>query len=129
MLSRLTMKFLPLVGLALAGVVLATIALRAPPRDYVAPSAEEVEAHRPAPQNLHGDLPANCVVRTIEVKGMCCLGCTGRVYDRLKETPGFVDAAVSLERGVAEIVLPKDSDPNAFVAALRFDKYEPKLAP
>jgi copper chaperone CopZ len=123
------MKILPLVGLGVAGVVLATVALRAPPRDYVAPSAAELEAHRPAPQNLHGDLPADCVVRTIEVKGMCCLGCTGRVYDRLKETPGFVDGAVNFERGVAEIVIQKDSDPTAFVSALRFEKYEPKLEP
>jgi copper chaperone CopZ len=123
------MKILTLAPLALAGVVLAVIALRAPPRDYVPPSEAEVEAHHPAPQRLSSDVPAGCVVRTIDVKGMCCLGCTGRVYDRIKDTPGLVDAAVSFEKGVAQIVIPKDADPGPIVSALRFDKFEPKLEP
>ncbi len=123
------MKLLPLAGLGSAGVVLAIVALRAPPRDYVPPSKAEVEAHRPAPQMLHGDVPPGCVVRTIEVKGMCCLGCTGRVYDHIKGTPGLVDAAINFKTGVAQVVLEKDADPNAIVSALRFDKFDPTLEP
>jgi copper chaperone CopZ len=68
-------------------------------------------------------------VRTIEMKGMCCLGCTGRIYDRIRETPGVVDAAVSFEKGMAQIVIPADADPEPLVAALRFDKFDAKLAP
>lgn len=123
------MKLLTLAPLALAGLVLAVIALRAPPRDYVPPSEAEVEAHRPAPQMLHSEVPPGCVVRTIEVKGMCCLGCTGRVYDRIQGTPGLVDAAVNFQEGVARIVILRDADPGPIVSALRFDKFEPKLEP
>jgi copper chaperone CopZ len=113
----------------LAGAVLAVVALRAPSRDYVPPTEADLEAHRPAPQALQGDVPADCVVRRIEVKGMCCLGCTGRIYDRVKHAPGLVDAAVSYERGAAEIVLRKDADPAPIVEAFRFDKFEPSLEP
>jgi len=115
--------------LVLAGVGLAVVAWRAPARDYVAPTQADVEAHVPAPQSLHGDLPADCVVRRIDVKGMCCLGCTGRIYERIRSAPGIVDAAVSFEKGVAEVVIRKDADPTPVVAALRFDKYEPALEP
>ena len=123
------MKILPLAGLGFVGIVLAIVALRAPARDYVPPSVAEIEAHRPAPQMLHGEVPPGCVVRTIEVKGMCCLGCTGRVYDHIQGTPGLVDAAINFQTGVAQIVIAKDTDPTAIVSALRIDKFEPKLEP
>ena len=128
-LPRERMKSLPLVGLGLAGIALAIVALRAPPRDYVAPTVREVEAHRAAPQTLRGQVPDGCVVRAIQVKGMCCAGCTGRLYERLVGTAGTVDAAVNLETGVAQIVIPKDADPAPWVAALRFDDFEPQLVP
>ncbi len=60
---------------------------------------------------------------------MCCTGCTGKLYERLKEKPGFVAAAVNFEAGLAQVVIPKDADPEAFVAALRFEKYDAKLRP
>ena len=113
----------------LAGAALAVVALRAPTRDYVAPTEADVAAHQPAPQSLHGEVPADCVVRRIDVKGMCCLGCTGRLYDRIRNEPGIVEAAVSFEQGVAEVVIRKDADPEPIVAALHFDKYEPALEP
>ncbi len=113
----------------LAGVVLAVVALRAPSRDYVPPTQADLEAHRPAPQALEGAVPEDCVVRRIEVKGMCCLGCTGRLYDHVRNAPGLVDAAVNYERGVAEIVIRKDADPAPIVDAFRFEKFEPVLEP
>ena len=123
------MKVLPYVALSLVAVVLTAIAFRAPARDYVAPAAADVEAHHPAPQSLQGEIPEGCTVRTIEVSGMCCLGCTGKLYDRLRPIPGFVDGAVSFEDGVARVVMSKDAEPEAFASALRFDKYEAKLLP
>lgn len=122
-------KILPFVVLGSAGLALAWVAWRAPARDYVAPTAQEIEAHVAAPQALDGELPAGSVVRTIEVSGMCCTGCTGKLYARLEATPGFVKAAVSFERGVAELALPGGADPAPFVAALQFDKYDAKLRP
>ena len=123
------MKIPSIAFVGLAGVVLAIVALRAPSRDYVAPTQADLEAHRPAPQSLQGAIPEDCVVRRVEVKGMCCLGCTGRIYERIRSAPGIVDAAVSFEKGVAEVVIRKDADPTPVVAALRFDKYEPALEP
>ena len=116
-----------LVGLA--GVALAVVAWRAPSKDYVAPTQADVESHRPAPQALEREVPTDCVLRRIDVKGMCCLGCTGRLYDRIRNGPGVVDAAVSFEKSAAEVVLRKNADLAPIVAALRFDKYEPTLAP
>ena len=123
------MRLLPLALLGIAGVVLAFVALRAPTRSYVAPTRADVEAHVPAPQTLEGGVPEGCVVRTIEVHGMCCTGCTGKLYARLKETPGFVKGAVSFEDGVAQVVTNRDADPSPFVAALQFDKYDAQLRP
>jgi len=116
-------KVLPGVALALAGTGLGVIALRAPEPEYVAPTAADVEAHHAAPQKLEGGVPAGCVVLTIGVDGMCCTGCTGKLYDRLRATPGFVEGAVSFESGIAQVVVSKDADPKPFVDALQFDKY------
>jgi copper chaperone CopZ len=123
------MKIPSIVFVGLAGVVLAVVALRAPSRDYVAPTVADLEAHRPAPQALQGEPPADCVVRRIQVKGMCCLGCTGRIYDKVRSAPGLVDAAVSFDKGEAEVVMRKDADPAPIVEAFRFDKFEPVLVP
>ena len=123
------MKLLSLVALGLAGAALAFVAFRAPARDYVAPTVEDLQAHRPAPQALPAVLPDDCRVATIEVHGMCCLGCTGKLYDKLSATPGFVAGAVSFDEGVARAVIPAGADPEPFVSALRFGKYEAHLLP
>ena len=123
------MKALPLVALALVGTGLGVIALRAPKPDYVAPTAADVEAHHAAPQKLEGEIPAGCAVLRIEVGGMCCTGCTGKLYDRLRATPGFVEGAVSYQDGIAQVVVARGADPKAFVDALQFDKYVATLTP
>ncbi|MFN0009690.1 MAG: heavy metal-associated domain-containing protein [Planctomycetota bacterium] len=117
------MRVLPFVAFALAATGLAFVALRASKPDYVAPTLADVEAHKPAPQKLEGPTPEGCKVVTIEVDGMCCTGCTGKLYERLRATPGFVQGAVSFEEGVARVVVSEDADPASFAAALEFDKY------
>jgi len=121
-------KLLPILLLVSAGAALAWIAWRAPEREYVAPTPAEVAAHRAAPQKLAGGVPAGYVVRTIEVEGMCCTGCTGKLYERLKAVPGLGQAAVSFEEGLARVVIPERADPEPFAAALRFDKYAARVA-
>jgi copper chaperone CopZ len=121
------MKHLQFVVLGVSGLALLIVALRAPKPDYVAPTAAEIEAHRPAPRSLSAPVGPDRVVRTIRVRGMCCAGCTGAIYDRLKETPGFVDAAVDLDEGVAQVVMSKDADPAPFVGALHFEKFDASL--
>ena len=116
-------RALPVVALALAGTGLAIVAFRAAKPDYVAPTIAEIEAHHPAPQKLEGPTPEGCKVLTIEVHGMCCTGCTGKLYDRLQATPGFVQGAVSFEEGLAHVVVKESAQPAAFTEALQFDKY------
>jgi hypothetical protein len=116
-------RVLPILALALAGVGLAIVAFRAPKQDYIAPTVADVEAHRAAPQELEGETPEGCKVLTIEVHGMCCRGCTGKLYERLQATPGFVRGAVNFEEGIAQVVVPASSDPASFTRALQFDKY------
>jgi hypothetical protein len=122
-MPKLHVRVLPILALALAGVGLAIVAFRAPRQDYVAPTLADVEAHRAAPQELEGDTPEGCQVLTIEVHGMCCTGCTGKLYERLQATPGFVRGAVNFEEGIAQVVASADADPAAFAQALQFDKY------
>ena len=121
------MKILPIVAIVLAGAGLAVVAFRAPEPSYVAPTPADVAAHKAAPQRLEGEIPADCTLVTIAVEGMCCTGCTGKLYDRLRATPGFVEGAVSFEDEVAQVVVSKGADPSAFADALRFDKYTAKL--
>lgn len=115
--------------LLLAGGALAWVALRAPERVYVAPKPAEVQAHVPAPTALAAEVPAGCAVRTFEVEGMCCTGCTGKLYARLKAEPGVVDAAVDFERGIALAIVPEDADLAALAGALSFDKYSARPRP
>jgi len=115
---------LPLSVLFLAGGALAWVALRAPARDYVAPSPAEVRAHVPAPTSLSVAPPAGFAVRTLEVEGMCCTGCTGKLYAKLRAEPGVADAAVDFERGIAMAVVPESADVEALARALSFDKYQ-----
>ena len=123
------MKILVVLLFVVAGAALGFVAWKAPARDYVAPTAQEIEAHRPAPQELAGDVPADCVVRTFEVAGMCCTGCTGKLYAKIKDVPGVEQAAVNFEKGTAEIVVKKGADVAPLAEALCFGKYSAKLRP
>ena len=122
-------KLLPLSVLAIAGLALGWVALRAPDRGYVAPKPAEVQAHVPAPRELRSTAPAGCVVRTLDVDGMCCTGCTGKLYARLKAQPGVVDAAVDFDRGIAQAIVPEEADVEGLARALSFDKYSARPRP
>jgi len=124
-----SVRLLPVVALALAGTGLAMIAFRASKPDYVAPTIADIEAHHPAPQKLEGPTPEGCRVLTIEVNGMCCTGCTGKLYERLCVIPGFVQGAVSFDEGIARVVVSEGADPASFADALRFDKYSATWKP
>ena len=120
------MKLITLLFVAVAGVVLGVVALRAPARDYVAPTAADVEAHAPAPESLSIAVPADCAVRTFDVQGMCCKGCTGKIYKHIKADPAVLDAAVSFDRGTVDVVVAKTADVAAIAHELTFDKYTAK---
>ena len=117
------MKFLPYALLAVAGLILGRIAWRAPERSYV-PLAAEGPAPLPhVPRALIGDVPEGYVVRTLEVGGMCCTGCTAKVHDALTSLPAVERAAVDFERGTASALVPMSFPAKELAAALLFDKY------
>ena len=124
-----SMKLIPLIILAATGAVLGLIALRAPTQTYVAPTERDIEAHAPAPESIIGDVAPGFVVRTFKVDGMCCLSCTGKIYERLKESPGVVEAAVSFDKGIAQVVVPNDADVGSLENAIHFEKYTAKALP
>jgi copper chaperone CopZ len=123
---RTAVKILPILLLGCAGSALGYVALRAPTPDYVAPTLQEVQAHVPAPQTLTCDIPPGFLVRTFKVDGMCCTGCTGKIYQRLKESPGVFEAAVSFDKGIAQVVVPADSDVTQLEDVMHFEKYVAK---
>jgi hypothetical protein len=122
-------KLLPVSVLSLAAAALGWVALRAPAQDYVAPKATEVQAHVPAPRALRSAPPEGCAIRTLDVAGMCCTGCTGKLHARLMAEPGVVDAAVDFEQGIAQAIVPVSSDAVALERALTFGKYTATLRP
>lgn len=122
-------KTIPILLIATAGAVLGYVAWRAPAREYLAPTLAEVQAHAAAPTSLVADVPSGCVVRAFAVEGMCCQGCTGKIYKRLKETAGVVHAAVSFDAGTAQVVVQETTDIALLESALTFDKYSARRMP
>ena len=122
-------KLLYVTALTIAGAALAWVALRSPEPDYQAPTSAEIAAHVPAPTVIAGEIPAGSLVRTFDVEGMCCGGCTGKLYQSLRAVPGVSQAAVRFQDGVAEVVVPQELDPALLAEALTFDKYSASLRP
>ncbi len=122
-------KLIPILLITVAGTLLGYVAWHAPEREYAAPTLPEVQAHIAAPTTLAGDVPSGCVVRSFAVEGMCCQGCTGKIYKRLKETAGVVQAAVSFDEGTAQIVVQETTDIALLESTLNFDKYTAKRMP
>lgn len=109
------MRVLPIALLAAAAAGLAVIALRAPAPTYVAPRA--------VPRQLEAAPVAGQSVRTFEVSGMCCEGCSGRLYAVALEQPGLAAAAIRVEQGRLEALCDPELDPLELARVLTFDKY------
>jgi copper chaperone CopZ len=112
------MKQLGLLLLLLAGGVLAWLALRADEPSYVPPRPPDA-----VPVVLSGDVPAGFAVRTLDVAGMCCTGCSAKLYAALTEVDGVREAAVDPVVGTAQVVVPQEAPIEPLVAALTFDVY------
>jgi hypothetical protein len=113
--------------LVVAAAWLLYVGLSSGEPEYVAPTLETAVAHEPAPTELTRAVPANCVVRTFEVAGMCCAGCTGKLFEWLTAVPEVREAAVSFEAGRAQAVVPEDFDARVLEAALTREKYTARL--
>lgn len=117
------LRVLPILLIVVAAGVLGRIALRAPAPDYEPVAIEDAVPATHVPRAVVGEVPAGYVVRTLEVSGMCCEGCPGKLYSALQAVPGVVKAAVSLEEGTASALVPVELDVAQLQSALTFDKY------
>lgn len=125
------MKPFALVLLLLAGAALATIALRTPEPDYVAPTADEPPPAVPftLPAELLAAPPAGTRVRTFEVEGICCEGCAGKLSEALATVEGVDQVAVDSVTGRVQVLASETQDDAVLARALTFDEYEAHLLP
>ena len=115
---KLFLPALLLVAAAAAGWLYST---RSGPT-YVPPSEPQV-TYAPAPSVLTRAPAAGEAEVVLDVEGMCCRGCTGKLHARLMEQSGVHVAAVDLDAGTASAVVDSGVPPSDLAAALTFDKY------
>jgi copper chaperone CopZ len=117
-----------LIGLLLgAGAVAAVIAYRAPtPDDRPVAAAEGVA---PVPDRLTAVPAEGEVVRVLDVTGMCCRGCSGKLYRRLVAVEGVRDACVDFDTGTASAIAANTVAPATLASALTFETYSASARP
>ena len=71
-----------------------------------APSSGLAPDVQPVPAMLSGDAPVGHRVVTLEVSGMHCGSCAHKVYAALCDLPDVADAAVDVDAGRAQAVVP-----------------------
>lgn len=106
--------------LLIAALVLGAIAVRAP-EPQAAPPVPVVAGA--VPYEIRGEVPADCVVRTFLVEGMCCEGCAAKLRTALLAVDGVTEAAVDSVLGRAQAVVPRDLELARLEAALTFEDY------
>lgn len=106
--------------LFLSAVVLGFIALRAPEPQAAPPQL--VRSGR-VPYTLSGPVPDGCVVRTLDVVGMCCDGCAGKLHTAVSGVAGVREAAVDSVLGRVLVVVPEDLAVAKLEESLTFDDY------
>lgn len=116
------MKPLGIVVLLVAAAATAWIVSTRSGPSYVPPE-EAPKAWAPAPTVLTRGPTADEAVAVLDVEGMCCESCTGKLHARLLEQPGVRLAAVDFETGTAQAVVERGTAAAALAAALTFDKY------
>ena len=115
------MKSIGPVLLTLAGLVLAWIALASDePTFHVEATVSLPDS---VPYALSGEVPVGCVVRTLDVEGICCGGCTGKLYLALNGLEEVQEVAIDPVLKRAKAVVPTGLDVALLEEALTFDKY------
>ncbi len=111
--------------LVLAGVILGWIALSAEERTYAGPVS--VEPPENVPYALAGDVPVGSVVRMLEVDGICCMGCPGKLWVALDQLDAVQEAAIDPIQHRAMAVVPSELDVAVLEEALTFGKYSAQV--
>ena len=114
------MKILGPLLLLVCGVVLGVIASQAKEPTY---ELQREEAPEAVPYALSGVVPAGSVVRAFEVEGICCDGCSGKLFAALDALEGVEEIAVDTVRSRVEVVASEELAVARLGEALTFDKY------
>jgi|SRR5688572_688426 len=117
--------FLPALLLVAAGAAAWIYSTRSGPT-YAPPSEPQV-VYPTAPSVLTRAPAAGEATVLLDVHGMCCRGCTGKLHARLLEQPGVHVAAVDLDAACASAIVDAAVEPAALEAALTFGKYSASL--
>jgi copper chaperone CopZ len=81
------------------------------------------------PRRLASELGPGEVVRVLDVEGMCCLSCTGKLHAALLVVPGVREAAVDFEAATAMVRAQESVGAAVLEQALGFEKYSAKARP
>ncbi len=111
---------LGLLLLLVAGGALGTVAVFAHERSYVVPEPAKLES---IPLALSGEVPPGYVVRSFDVEGICCQGCSSKLHGALMAVAGVREAAVDPLKEEVMALVPADMPNERLEAALTFDKY------
>lgn len=106
--------------LLLAAGALATIALLARERTYAVPAHAAPES---IPLVLAGEVPAGFTLRTFDVEGICCQGCSAKLHGALLALEGVSAAAIDPQAKRVTALARADVPDERLTAALTFDKY------
>jgi Cu+-exporting ATPase len=120
------MKLVWIALVAAAGLGTAYLALRAEGPSYSPPVVEETPV---VPTRLPRAAAAGERALVLKVDGMCCGGCTGKLYRALSQVPGVEAACVDFDTGTASAIVDARADSGELVRALTFDKYTASIAP
>jgi copper chaperone CopZ len=115
-------RLLPTLLVVAAGIAL-WIAFHAPESDYRAPSLSDPVAAAGAPAVLKGAPGPHERLLEFSVEGMCCRGCTEKLYDSVVAVDGVIEAAVDFEARKARVIARQAVDGERVLGALNFDKY------
>jgi len=119
------MKALWISILVAAGLGAAYVAVKSDAPRYAAPVVEPTPV---VPTRLPRPAGPGEEVRVFEVTGMCCAGCTDKLYRALSAVEGVHAACVDFDTGTASALYESDRDPSTLVQALTFDKYTASVA-
>ena len=115
--------------LGAAAAVLTWIAYRSPAPTETPTWVADQAGQAQVPARLERAPSGGAVKRELAVDGMCCQGCTRKLYDALLALPAVEQAAVDFESGRALAVVPAEFDASELEQALAFDKYSARLLP
>jgi len=120
------MKLLWIGLLAAAALGAAYFAVQAKGPSYEPPVIEETPY---VPTRLPRAAGPGERIAVLHVEGMCCGGCTGKLYRALSAVHGVTAACVDFDTGTASAIVGENASGDELAHALTFDKYSASVTP